>query len=120
MRTAAKRVEDLLVNTDPEWEVEPYGDLILAVHEADDRTAGGLHIPEKARQGHMPRFRVLAVGEGHRTQNGEVVPLKVKAGDLVMLAFDRSQVYEVPGRGKRILVNDSAILARVKDAGELQ
>lgn len=59
-----------------------YDRLVVERQEEDTRTAGGLVIPptaqEKAQTG-----KVIAVGTGRVLDNGSVVPLQVKVGDIV-------------------------------------
>ncbi|KAK6166307.1 hypothetical protein SNE40_023035 [Patella caerulea] len=48
------------------------------------KTKGGIMIPEKA-QGKISEATVVAVGAGARNNNGEIVPVSVRAGDKVLL-----------------------------------
>jgi chaperonin GroES len=51
--------------------------------EEDDRTAGGIIIPDTAKEKPI-MGEVLTVGPGARDENGNVVPLDVKAGDKIV------------------------------------
>lgn len=62
----------------------PLGDRILIKQiEAEGKTAGGIIIPDTAQEKPM-QGKVLAVGNGARDQNGNIVPLEIKIGDTVM------------------------------------
>lgn len=51
--------------------------------ETDERTAGGIIIPDTAKEKPM-EGEVLAAGPGGRTDDGRLVPMGVKAGDLIL------------------------------------
>jgi chaperonin GroES len=48
--------------------------------DADEKTAGGIIIPDTAKDKPM-EGEVVAVGPGARNERGELVPLDLKAGD---------------------------------------
>jgi chaperonin GroES len=51
--------------------------------EADEETAGGIIIPDTAKE-KPQEGEVIAVGPGGRNEQGQLVPLDVKAGDRVV------------------------------------
>ncbi|GAB6030469.1 10 kda heat shock protein [Chamberlinius hualienensis] len=51
---------------------------------AEAKSKGGVLIPEKAQQ-KVLNATVVAVGPGSRNQSGDVVPVSVKPGDVVLL-----------------------------------
>lgn len=51
--------------------------------ESEEKTAGGIIIPETAQEKPM-EGEVIAVGSGARNEQGQIVPLDVKAGDRVL------------------------------------
>ncbi|MCH8998391.1 MAG: co-chaperone GroES [Proteobacteria bacterium] len=51
--------------------------------EEDERTAGGIIIPDTAKEKPM-EGEVLAIGPGARNDKGELTPLDVKAGDRIL------------------------------------
>lgn len=67
-----------------------YDRLIVKLMQPDDRTAGGLYIPQMAHEG-TPYMtaEVMAVGQGRITSSGSTVPLLVRVGEVVV--FFRSQ-----------------------------
>ena len=59
-----------------------YDRLYVQRLESNDRTEGGLYIPEGAKEkGQMGK--VLSIGAGKLDQTGNIIPLRVKAGDVV-------------------------------------
>lgn len=59
--------------------------IIVKPSVSEDRTAGGIIIPENAKE-RPARGEVLAVGNGKLLQDGGVRPLDVKPGDQVLYA----------------------------------
>ena len=51
--------------------------------EGDEKTAGGLIIPESAKE-KPAEGEVISVGEGARKDNGELIAMAVKAGDKIL------------------------------------
>jgi chaperonin GroES len=51
--------------------------------EAEEKTAGGIIIPDTAKE-KPQQGEVVAVGPGGRDQRGQLVPLDVKVGDVVL------------------------------------
>ena len=51
--------------------------------EADEKTAGGIIIPDTAKEKPM-EGKIVAAGNGARSEDGAVTPLDVKAGDRIL------------------------------------
>jgi chaperonin GroES len=51
--------------------------------EAEDKTAGGIIIPDTAKE-KPSQGEILAVGPGGRDQAGRVIPIDLKVGDRVL------------------------------------
>ena len=51
--------------------------------EAEEKTAGGIIIPDTAQEKPM-QGKVVAVGKGKRLEDGRLQPLGVKVGDKVI------------------------------------
>ncbi|MEB3702404.1 Chaperonin GroES [Candidatus Bealeia paramacronuclearis] len=51
--------------------------------EAEEKTVGGIIIPDSAKEKPM-QGEIVAVGSGHRQEDGKVTPLDVKSGDKVL------------------------------------
>lgn len=59
-----------------------YDRVLIRRREESDKTAGGLYIPDSAKD-KAQTGEVVAVGEGRISENGTISPLKVRQGDLV-------------------------------------
>lgn len=64
--------------------LRPIGDrVVVKPQEADSKTPGGLIIPDAAKERPV-RGEVMAVGTGRLLPDGQVRPLDVKTGDVVL------------------------------------
>jgi chaperonin GroES len=73
---------------------KPYGDRVLVRRdEMTEKTAGGIYIPEVARQKEQSG-EVIAVGPGRKNDKGEMVIPAVTPGDKVL--FGKYSGTEVP------------------------
>lgn len=75
--------------------------VLLRRVEQNEKTAGGIIIPDTAKEKPM-EGEVVAVGSGLRDETGKVVPLDVKAGDRVL--FSKWSGTEVNLNGEELLV----------------
>jgi chaperonin GroES len=69
--------------------------------EEDERTPGGIIIPDTAKE-KPQQGEVVAAGPGARDEKGEVQPLDVKAGDRVL--FGKWSGSEVKIDGEELLI----------------
>ena len=75
--------------------------VLLRRLESDAKTAGGIIIPDTAKE-KPAQGEVVAVGNGLRDDSGKIQPLDVKAGDLVL--FSKWSATEVTIDGEELLV----------------
>jgi chaperonin GroES len=75
--------------------------VLLRRIDQDEKTAGGIIIPDSAQEKPM-EGEIVAVGNGHINDNGDVRPLDVKAGDRVV--FGKWSGTEVTVDGEELLV----------------
>lgn len=75
--------------------------VLLERIEEDSKTAGGIIIPDSAKEKPM-KGKVVAIGSGSRDESGKLVPLDVKEGDVVL--FSKWSGTEVTIEGKEMLV----------------
>jgi chaperonin GroES len=92
--------------------LQPLGDrLIVEVLEEEQTTASGIVLPDTAKE-KPQRGNVLAVGPGGKNDSGDVVPLEVAEGDVVI--FSKYGGTEVKVGGKEVLIlRESDVLAKV-------
>ena len=69
--------------------------------EQEEKTKGGIIIPDTAKE-KPQEGEVIAVGPGGRNEDGEIVPLDVKAGDRVL--FGKWSGTEVKIDGEELLI----------------
>ncbi len=69
--------------------------------EADQKTAGGIIIPDSAQE-KPSEGEVVAVGSGAKAEDGTITPLDVKAGDKIL--FGKWSGTEVKLDGEDLLI----------------
>ncbi len=83
-------------------EFRPLHDRVLVRRvESDEKTAGGLIIPETAKE-KPQEGEVVSVGEGARDDDGDRIALDVKAGDRIL--FGKWSGTEVKIDGEDLLI----------------
>ncbi|MFZ5792638.1 MAG: co-chaperone GroES [Pseudomonadota bacterium] len=82
--------------------------------EEEQKTTGGIIIPDTAKEKPM-QGEVIAVGPGARTEDGKLIPLDVKAGDVVL--FGKWSGTEVKIDGEELLImKESDIMGIIEGA----
>jgi chaperonin GroES len=85
------------------------GRVIVEPIEQEEMTAGGIILPETAKE-KPQEGKILAAGPGERDDDGERIPMEVKVGDRVLYA--KYSGTEVKMDGKKLLIlRESDILA---------
>jgi chaperonin GroES len=69
--------------------------------EAEEKTAGGIIIPDAAKE-KPQQGEIVAVGPGGRDESGKLIPIDVKVGDIVL--FGKWSGTEVKLDGKELLI----------------
>jgi chaperonin GroES len=81
---------------------KPLHDRVLVRRiESDEKTAGGLIIPDSAKE-KPAEGEIIAAGEGARKDSGELIPMAVKPGDKVL--FGKWSGTEVTIGGEELLI----------------
>ena len=75
--------------------------IVIKRKNEEERTAGGLYIPEAAKE-RPTEATVVAVGNGRVQEDGTVQPLAVKAGDTVL--FGKYAGTEIKLDGEELLI----------------
>ncbi len=81
--------------------------------DAEEKTAGGIIIPDTAQEKPM-EGEIIAVGSGHKGEDGKVTPLDVKAGDRVL--FGKWSGTEVRIDGEDLVIMKESDLLGVVEA----
>ena len=80
--------------------------------EGEEKTKGGLIVPDTAKE-KPSEGEVMAVGEGARTEAGELIPVAVKVGDRIL--FGKWSGSEVRLEGEDLLImKESDILGIIR------
>jgi len=75
--------------------------VVIRRAEGDIKSKGGIIIPDTAKE-KPQEGEVIAVGPGSRDENGKLMPLDVKAGDLIL--FGKWSGTEVKIDGEDLLI----------------
>lgn len=93
--------------------LRPLQDRIIVKRvEEETRTAGGLFIPETAKE-KPQRGEIVAAGNGKKTEDGKVLPLDVKVGDIVLFGKYAGTEVKVDG-DDYLMMREDDILAVVE------
>jgi chaperonin GroES len=83
--------------------------------EEQEKTAGGIIIPDTAKEKPM-QGEVIAVGPGGRDEQGKLVPMDIREGDRIL--FGKWSGTEVKIDGEELLImKESDVLGIIEDAG---
>ena len=86
--------------------------VLIKVLESEQKTAGGIIIPDSAKE-KPQEGKVVAIGSGTRTEDGKIIPMDVKVGDIVL--FGKWSGTEVKIDGKEYsIMKESDIMGIAK------
>jgi|SRR5512138_3829308 chaperonin GroES len=88
------------------------GRVIVEPTEQEEMTAGGIILPETAKE-KPQEGKIVAAGPGDRNEDGERMELEVKVGDKVLYAKYSGTEVKVDGK-KLLILRESDILAIVE------
>tara|TARA_B100001013_G_scaffold273472_1_gene174153 strand:- start:325 stop:621 length:297 start_codon:yes stop_codon:yes gene_type:complete len=90
--------------------IQPLDDrVLLEPLEAEETTAGGIVLPDTAQE-KPQQAKVVAVGDGRLSEEGNRIPVSVKAGDTVVYSKFGGDEVSVDGKDCKI-VRENDILA---------
>ncbi len=91
--------------------IQPVNDYILIEPEkAEEKTAGGIYIPDTADKEKPQKATVVAVGPGKLGENGERIELSVKIGETIL--YSKYGPTEVKlGADEYFFIQDSDVIA---------
>ncbi len=82
--------------------LKPLNDRIIVKRvESEERTSGGIYIPESAKEKPI-QGKVVAVGKGKVKEDGTVLPLDLKVDDVVL--FGKYAGTDVKYQGEEYLI----------------
>ncbi|MEE8556797.1 MAG: co-chaperone GroES [Myxococcota bacterium] len=83
--------------------------LIVQRVEEDDRTAGGIIIPDTAKE-KPQQGRVIAAGSGKRDDKGKIIPMEVNQGDRVLFSKYGGSEVTLDGE-EHLIISEDDVLA---------
>lgn len=86
--------------------------------QEDEKTAGGIIIPDTAKEKPM-QGEIIAVGAGARDKDGNIVPLDVALGDVVLFGKYAGSEVTIDGE-ELVILRESDIMGVIEDAGEIK
>jgi chaperonin GroES len=70
-----------------DFRIRPLGDrVVVKPAEREEKTKGGIYLPDTATKERPQEGTVLAVGEGRRDDSGKLIDMNVSVGDHVLFA----------------------------------
>jgi len=94
--------------------ITPLGDRVVVQPEKfEEKTAGGIIIPDTARSEKPEKGTVVAVGGGKMNDDGRTLPMRLKVGDKVMFSkygFDEIKIDGI----EYFIISESNIIAILK------
>ena len=93
--------------------LKPLGDrVVIQPSESDvDKSPGGIFIPDTAKE-KPQKGKIVAAGPGRTTDEGKLLPLAVKVGDVVVYSKYAGTEWKEDG-SEFLIVRESDILATV-------
>jgi len=88
------------------------GRVIVEPIEQEEMTAGGIILPETAKE-KPQEGKILAAGPGDRDEEGKRIAMDVKVGDRVLYAKYSGTEVKIDGK-KMLILRESDILAIVE------
>ena len=95
-------------------EIVPLGDRVLVKPmEKEKKTKSGIIIPDTVDKERPEMGKIIAVGEGKITDEGKVIPIKVKVGNTVLFTKYGPDEVKIDDE-EYLIVSESNILAIIK------
>ncbi len=70
-----------------DFRIRPLADrVVIKPAEREERTKGGIYLPDTASKERPMEGTVIAAGEGRRDDSGKLIPMSVKVGEKVLFA----------------------------------
>ena len=89
-----------------------YDRIIVERLQEDEKTAGGLIIPETAKE-KPQKGKIIAVGKGKINEDGSIRALEVKTGDIVLFGKYSGTEVKIDNQD-RLIMREDDILAVVE------
>ncbi len=93
--------------------IKPLGDRVLIKpSEEKEKTKGGIVLPDTAKE-KPQEGKIVAVGEGRKTEDGKTIPLTLKVGDRVLYGKYSGTEITVDGE-EYLIMREEDVLAVIE------
>jgi chaperonin GroES len=86
--------------------------------DAEEKTAGGIIIPDTAKE-KPQEGEIIATGPGGRSEQGQLIPIDVKPGDLVLFGKWSGTKVKIDGQDY-LIMKESDLLGVVDKTGAVK
>ena len=94
--------------------IEPLSNhIFLEPLEEEKKTKSGIVIPDTVEKEKPVKGKVIAIGPGKTLESGKIMPMSVKAGDIVLIKKYGPDEIEIDGK-KYLVGDEDDILAVIK------
>ncbi len=94
--------------------IRPLADRVVVERiEEEEVKKGGIIIPDTAKE-KPQKGRVIAVGPGRKTEDGKVIPVDVKEGDVVIFSKYAGTEVEIEDK-KYLVMREDEILGVIEE-----
>lgn len=98
-----------------DFKIRPLADrVVVKPLEREEKTRGGIFLPDTASKERPQEGTVLSAGEGRRDDAGKLVPMNVKAGDKVLFAKYSGTEFKVDDV-EYLILSEKDILGIIQD-----
>ena len=90
--------------------IRPLQDRVIVkrLEDEDEKTKGGIIIPDTAKE-KPQRGKIVAVGKGKVNEDGKVIPLDVKKGDVILFGKYAGSEIKIDGDEHLIMREDDIL-----------
>lgn len=85
-----------------------YDRILVERVESEEVTKGGIILPDSAKE-KPQQGKIIAVGHGRRLEDGKVIPLELKAGDVVLFGKYSGSEIKIEGVEYLIMKEDDVL-----------
>jgi len=96
-----------------DFKIKPLGDrVIVRPKEAEETTKGGIILPDTAKEKPV-EGTIVAIGEGKTTEDGKLIKLTVKVGDIILYGKYSGTEIKIEG-DEYLIMRESDVYGIVK------
>ncbi len=85
-----------------------YDRILVERVELEETTKGGIILPDTAKE-KPQQGKVIAVGQGKRTEDGKLIPLEVKEGTMILFGKYSGSEVKIEGTEYLIMREDDVL-----------